>query len=485
MLLNAIISLSTVRIILGVVQFLTPFVIIRILPVDEFGLYQGFVAITAVLVIVASFGFDASVLYFLPNEKDKAKNVISNTSIAVLLISACVSLIFIGLNRLEIIGHYSLSDLVQCIAYLLAFANLNWIENYLLSNNKLKELALYATTRLAIRMLAIILAAYYFRDSNAIILALILTEFLRLILVFWWLKPRLCPCNAIDFPLAARQARYAFPVGMTGILSALSLHAGKVAIITLNGPTTLALYAIAAYVQVVASLIKTGIQEAIFPELVKSATNTQRMLDLNKKATTFQFAIFVFVCGFLFVRAEKLSNVVMPADFVGAIPVIQIFSFILVRRAFNFDSVFRASGISKLSLKGSAIALFVNLATTALLWNIYGWYAPAIGYVFSEIIMEIFFFYKAKTHFGVKTELLIDSPSLVKCLVVTLISVFGILVLEGYFSETVAGLFLELATYTIGGIVLARLAGIEVLNIALSRTLWIAKSVFRSGRKRI
>lgn len=483
MLLNTIISLSTVRIILGVLQFVTPFLIIRILPLDEFGLYQGFVAITAVLVVLASFGFDASVLYFLPNEKNKEKNIISNTSLAVLLTSSCVSLIFIGLTRLEITGHYSLSALFQCVAYLLAYANLNWIENYLLVKNRLKELAFYATTRLATRILAIILAAYYFRDSSSVISALILTEVLRLILVLGWLKPRPYICNAIDFPLAARQASYAFPVGMTGIFTALSLHAGKVAIITLSGPATLALYAIAAYVQVVASLIKTGIQEAIFPELVRSASNTQRLLDLNKKVTTFQFAIFVFICGFLIVRAEKMTNIILPADFVGAIPVIKIFSIILVRRAFNYDCVFRASGISKLSLKGSAIGLFVNIVTTALLWKVYGWYAPAIGYIFSEILVEIFFFYKAKTHFGVKTDSLIDSLSLLKCLVVTLISVSGIEALEGNFPETVAGFILEIAAYTIGGAVLARLAGIEVLNIALARALWIAQSVFKSGGK--
>ncbi|MGA1579782.1 MAG: lipopolysaccharide biosynthesis protein, partial [Luminiphilus sp.] len=452
--LKTIASLSAVRIVIGLTQVISPLIVVRLLSQEEFGIYQGFVAITSVLIVLASSGFDASVVYFLPNAARREKLLLWDTTRAVLIISLGVSLVFLALASLGVFGANNLLFFLQCAAYVLLFANLNWVENFLLVKNRIKELAVYAMARLASRILVVLAAALVFRDANAVIWASLGIELLRIAAVIVWISTRSIISFEQSTIFPAKQARYAIPIGLTGICQAISQHAGKIVVLAVSGPAILALYAVGSYLQVLIRTVKAGIQEAVFPELVKTASDMRRMLVLHRQSTVLQFIAFVLPLVLLSFRAEDYVTLVFPAEYIAAVPVLQIFMFLLLRRAFNFDSLFRASGISGFALSGSVAGLVVNGMTTLLLWPYIGWHSAAVGYVASEFFVEAVYFQKARMVTGASFEDLVDRVELAKSTAAALVAAVVLVVSEALFPPNAIRLVIEAVAYLVSATVL-------------------------------
>lgn len=452
---------------MGLTQVISPLIVIRLLSQDEFGIYQGFVAITSVLVVLASLGFDASVVYFLPKAVGSERRLLGHTTRAILTISLFVSVVFLFLSLLGFVGNYRFVFFVQCAAYAFLYANLNWVENYLLVKNRIKALAMYAMARLAMRILAVMGAAFLYRDANAVIWASLVVELIRLACVALWISARSLISFQSDRAFGTHQARYAVPIGLTGIFQALSQHAGKVVVLAASGPTVLALYAVGMYLQVLIRTVKVGIQEAVFPELVRFAADRRKMLEIHRRSTVLQFVLFTLPFVLFSFRGKEYVHMVFPAEYANAVPAVHIFSVLFLRRVFNFDSVFKASGISGFALSGSVVGLAVNGITTMLLWPIIGWYSAAIGYVTSEVIVEVLYFYKAKAVTGATVEELIDLGGLAKCTIAVLIASVLLVVNEMLFPMNALCLAIELVAFVGIAIMLMSFFGVTIVQECL------------------
>lgn len=471
MLLKAIASLSAVRITVGLTQVVSPLIVIRFLSQEEFGLYQGFVAITAVLVVIASLGFDASISYFLPKAAANEKRVLGDTTLVVVVTSVCVVLLFLTSAQVGLSSRGEWTFLLQCSAYVLLFANLNWIENYLIVKKRMRDVAAYAITRLAVRISAVLGSAYYFRNAESVIWASIVVELFRFIIACIWVSRR----SLLEFPARPSaliaQARYAVPIGLAAICQALSQHAGKILVLTISGPNVLALYAIGVYLQMIVRTIKVGIQDAVFPEMARKAKNRSRLLDLHKKSTVLQYAMFVTLFVLLNCRAEECIRLLFPPQYIEAVAVVQIFSFLLLRRAFNFDSLFRATGISMPALSGSVAGLVANAFITGFLWQFVGWFAAAIGYVLSQVLTEIFYFRCARSILKARLTDLVDIVNLAKCSLSALLS-GGMLVVTGVLFGKSAGLLIfESVLYVAATIALMQLLGVKIVEYGVRRVI--------------
>lgn len=456
---------------IGLTQVISPLIVIRLLSQEEFGIYQGFVAITSVLVVIASSGFDASVVYFLPNAAGKEKQLLGDTTKAVLIISLAVCSAFLFLAYLGVFGNYDQVFFALCAVYVLLFANLNWVENYLLVKNKVKELAVYAMVRLGARILVVLAAAVLFRDADAVIWASLSIEVLRVGVVMAWISTRSMITFAGFTTFSSKQANYALPIGLTGICQAVSQNIGKVLVLAVSGPTVLASYAVGAYLQVLIRTVKIGIQEAVFSELVKTASDLPRMLVLHRQSTVLQYIVFILPFVLLSFRSTEYIALIFPSEYAAAVPVLQIFMFLLLRRAFNFDSLFRASGISGFALSGSFAGLIINVLTTALLWPHVGWCSAAVGYVVSEICVEALYLRKAKSVTGASYGELVDFYELAKCTVAALGAALVLVISDTLFPAYGNRLAIEAIVYVFIATTWMYFIGVKVIEEGVKKIL--------------
>lgn len=473
MVVSAIISLTVVRVIVGLTQVIAPLIVIRLLPQDEFGVYQGFLAITSMLVVLASLGFDASVTYFLPKSPGREKDLLRDTTAAVFLTSVGVIICFYTVSVAGLIGKQTETAIFQCALYVFIFANLNWVENYLIVKNRIKKVAAYAMSRLCIRIIAVIGAALLWRESDHVIWALILVELMRFTAVFILvIKRRIIKLNTRP-RLNIEQVRYAIPLGLTAVCQAIGQHAGKVLVLTTHGPNVLAFYAVALFLQMIARTIKVGIQEAIFPEMVRVVADRDRLFELHKQSTVLQFAMFISLFVLLNMRAESFLLILFPPSYLEAIVVVKIFSLLLLRRAFNFDSLFRASGISSYALTGSLVGLVVNVVVTAGLWPVISWYAAAVGYVFSQFFVEAMYFRKAQTVLKAKLLDLVDVVGIAKCVIASVAATALLPVSDHFMPRGNWWFLLESTVYLATAFVLMTMLGVQVVADSFARAVSI------------
>lgn len=463
MLPKSIFSLSAVRITLGLVQVISPLIVVRMLPVDEFGSYQGFVAITSVLVVFASLGFDAAVVYYLPNVRSDEKQLLGNTTKAILYISVSVVLLFNLLAISRVFGDFERLFVLQVSAFVLLFSNLNWIENYLLVKKRIGVLSVYAALRISTRICGVLVAAFFFGDANSIIWSTIIVELCRFFLVLYWVSTRSLVSFGGTWVIPSAQAGYAIPVGLSGVCQALSQHAGKVAVLAICGPTVLAFYAIGSYIQTLARTVKVGIQEAVFPELVRVATDSKKSFDLFRQSTVLQFAIFFPLFLFLNLRAVECTEAFISHQYVKAVPVIQIFSVLMIRRVFSFDSLFRAAGVSIHAFTGSVTGLVLNAMLTIILWPFIDWYAAAVGYVASQIILEIIYLKRAQDILSARIADLLDVSNLGRCILAAICAASWLSAWEYIFDSYGMWLLVEGLIYLLLTLMLMKLFGVTVI----------------------
>src|SRR5215470_17815222 len=123
----AVLSLS--RIANYGLMIISPVILVRILTVADFGRYREFLLYSSLLQGLASFGFSASLLYFIPLHPSSPWRVVRETASLTAIFSLSVVGAFVAADLLAphgFVGPY----LVPMVVYVLLFVNLDWWEWY-------------------------------------------------------------------------------------------------------------------------------------------------------------------------------------------------------------------------------------------------------------------------------------------------------------------------------------------------------------------
>src|SRR6516162_8904606 len=117
------IVLSIARIANYGLMLLSPVLLVRILPVEQFGRYREFLVYTSLLIAIAGFNINDSLLYFIPAHARSRWLVVRQTT---LLVACSSALTIAGVVALDLILHGALIGpfLLPTALYVLAFVNI-------------------------------------------------------------------------------------------------------------------------------------------------------------------------------------------------------------------------------------------------------------------------------------------------------------------------------------------------------------------------
>jgi O-antigen/teichoic acid export membrane protein len=371
--------------------------------------------------------------YFLPRFPDRERSFVTQTTIITAIFSAiCLSALILAKPLVLKITSYDF--IVALAAYVFFFVNLNWLEYYWIAKRQPRPVLVYSAVRLSVRIGILLLVAYLTRDIPTILWSLVAVEAVRILLVFLFLMWRGIFVSDLRRTEIMEQLSFAGPIGAAGLAQQAGKNIGKIFISGALGPAALAFYAVGSYLQPVVRVTRSGIEDAIFPELVRAHAEPGGAVRLWQRVNVLNCALFFPGFVLLVFYAQTIVTTLFTSAYLAAVPIFSIFAIFLLRKCFNTDVLLRTAGSTGFVLVGTVGALAANIALIVLLAPMLGMIGPAVAFIAAEIMLECYFAYRARKSLGLTVAELADWTSVfriaISC-VLALPILFGFELLPG------------------------------------------------------
>jgi O-antigen/teichoic acid export membrane protein len=350
-------------------MIISPVILVRFLTVGDFGRYREFLLYATILQSVATFAIPDSQLYFIPAHPASTWRVVRETNFLTAVVSTLVIGGFLLLNVAMsggLVGPY----LLPVVLYVVLFVNIDFWEPFWLASHRPLPVFVYTAGRLTARMLVVVCAAVLTTDVTTIIWSLIGLESLRVtVSALMWRK---LDKSSQEPPLAhirRDQLRFCIPMGLATLLYLASRNVGNVAVAKSLGAVALAQLTIGSYGEPILLAVRNSLSTALLPELVRRSTESREESLLLWKRTTVVNCVLMFPAAVILAwYAEPLIVKVFGASYRPAIPILQIYGFVMVRACFDFSLLLRAINRTRPVVTGNlAAAIAAGLGLVFLL----------------------------------------------------------------------------------------------------------------------
>jgi O-antigen/teichoic acid export membrane protein len=377
------------------IHLFSPLLLVRILDVAAFGQYQEFMIYAGLLTVLCAFAVDSSLTYFLPRFPVRERSFVSQTSVITLAISTvCLSALLLLKPLVLKLATYDL--VAPLAAYVFFFVNLNWVEYYWIAKRRPSIVLYYSAIRLIVRIGVLLVVAYTSRDVLTIAWSLVAVEALRVLLVFAYFARQGIFNSDIRRSEVAEQLSFACPIGAAALLQNAGRSIGKIFISSTLGPAALAFYATGSYLQPIVRVARSGIEDAVYPELVRAHNTPGGALRLWQRVNVVNCVMFFPAFVLLVYYAEPIITTLFTSAYLPAVPIFNVYAFFLLRRCFSTDSLLRTTGRTGFMLWGTIGALMANILLILLLSRAVGMIGPAIAFITAEVALELYYAQQAR-----------------------------------------------------------------------------------------
>lgn len=402
----------------------------RLLSVAQFGRYREFLLYVGLLSALAAFGINNSLLYFVPARPRHAWRFVRQSVLLTALNSLAGAVLLVALDSLSggaLVGEY----LWPVTLYVLLFVNVDFWEFLWLALKRPGAVFAYTSGRLLARMTVVIVAATLAADVDVIIASLIALEAARFaISMIAWRRVAQEPEEAVAGSWR-EQLRFCMPVGVSLVLVTLNKSAAGIFIAKAMGPIALAHYTIGTYLQPVITVLRNSISDALLPEMAaSSARQDSNSLDTWRR-TTVMSAVLLLPAAVLLARfAEPLVVLLFSASYAAAIPVLQIYSLVLVRECFDFGVPLRAINRTAPIVGSNLTAIGVNLMLLFMLVPVMGLTGAVWAFVVSRFVDCLYLARRTTQLYGVRVRELACWGDLARVVVATACASIAILAVD-------------------------------------------------------
>lgn len=365
-------------------MLVSPIVLVRLLSVENFGLYREFLLYTTLLLNLAALGINSSLLRFVPDRPALKWHFVGQTA----LLTFVTSLLITGsawlLNLLldgRILGEFA----VPAVLYVLLFANLDFWEFLWLAEKRKYAVLSYTTARVVARMTTVIVAALLTGDVRVIVWSLVCFEGARLLISFVAWRRRIEPPQGETSGTWREQLSYCIPFAGSMVTAALNRSMGGLFVTKLLGPIALAHYAIGTYVQPVITVLRNSISDVLLPEMVSRERSGEADRLALFRRTTVITAVFLVGTGVVLARyAEILVITLFSEEYRPAVLLFQVFLLVFLRDSLDFGVPMRAINRTSAIMHGNLLAMAVNGVLLAALLPTVGLVGAVWAFVVSK-----------------------------------------------------------------------------------------------------
>jgi len=410
-------------------MIVSPVILVRFLKVDDFGRYREFLLYASILQSVATFAIPDSQLYFIPAHPGSIWRVVRETNFLTAVVS---SLVIGGFLLLDIVTGGGLVGpyLLPVVVYVFLFVNIDFWEPFWLAMHRPLPVFVYTAGRLTARMIVVVCAAVLTTDLMTIIWSLIGLESLRItVSALMWRKMDKAAQEAPLVHIRRDQLRFCIPMGLATLLFLASRNLGNVVVAKALGAVALAQMTIGTYAEPVLLALRNSISTALLPELVRRVTGSrEEALLLWKRATVVNCALMFPAAVILAWYAEPLVIKVFGANYRPAIPILQIYGFVMVRACFDFSPLLRAINRTRPIVTANLAAVIAAGLSLVFLLPVAGVVGAIISVVISNFVEAVYLGWSARRLYDVSVAQIVPWGAVTKvafCALAAAALVFG------------------------------------------------------------
>ena len=438
-------TLSLTRLLNHGLILISPVILVRLLPVEEFGRYREFLLYVTVLISIAGFGINSSLLRFVPDSTPGNAWRFVNQAVAMTFTSSVlITGATVLLNTLfdgRLVGDFA----IPVALYVLFFVNLDFWESLYLAQKRPLAVLRYTTGRLTARIIVVTGTAALTRSVDTIIVALICLEAARLAIsaTFWVRRARAAP--KAGQRRWREQLQHSWPFGTALVLTTVNKSLGSLFVAKILGPVALAHYMIGTYLQPVIGIIRNSLSDVVIPEMVSRNRDAKNdRLELWRR-TTVVTAILLVAAGVLLARfADTIIVTLFSEDYRPAVPIFQLYVLVFLRDALDFGIPLRAINQTASIMHSSLVAIVMNCVFMFALTSTWGAVGAVVALVLSRFIEGAYLARRTARAYAVSMRRVAPWSDLVKVLFAALLSA-GILLGDfwterfGFFGVVLAG----------------------------------------------
>lgn len=365
---------------------ISPIILVRLLTVEDFGRYREFLVYVTLLISIAGFGINSSLLRFIPNNPQSGWRFVNQAVLMTFTSSVLVTGSTLVLDLLlggRLIGEYA----VWVALYVFLFVNLDFWEFLWLAEKRSFAVLGYTTARITARIVVVTTTAALTRDINAIIISLVCLEAVRLAVSAIGWQARARRARILGSPMWREQLQYCLPFGAALMLVTVNKSMGSLLVAKLLGPVALAHYAIGIYVQPVITVLRNSLSDVLLPEMVSQNRSDQPDRLVLWRRTTVVTAIFLIAAGVVLARfAEILVITLFSEKYRPTIAIFQLFLLVFLRESMDFSIPLRAQNQTTPIVRSNLLAILINAALLFVLLPLWGVLGAVAAFVFSRFV---------------------------------------------------------------------------------------------------
>lgn len=373
--------LFSAKIVGFIFSFALPIVIVRVLPIAEFGRYRQVFVIVTTLATTLPFGVGISSFYYLARKVEQRPAAIFNIVLFLLFAGgvAFSALAFFPNLLATVFGDAEieeLSALIGLLTWVWIFSL--FLDNVAVANREARLGAMFFVGSQFSRTILVLFAATTVGTVRSIIVASIVQAALQSVVLLAYLIRRFPGFwKSFELKFFREHLSYALPFGFIGLLWHVQTDLHYFFVGYNFGPTEFAIYAVGCFQLPLIGMLSESVNSVMIPRMseLQLSDNRVEMIRLVAKATRKLAVVYFPVFIFFFITAETLITLLFTEQYKGSATIFRIFILMLPTGALISDAIVRAyKELGQLLLKFrilSAIvligALFLAAKTNSLL----------------------------------------------------------------------------------------------------------------------
>ncbi|MDA9493651.1 hypothetical protein XI08_32225 [Bradyrhizobium sp. CCBAU 11361] len=410
-------------------QLGVPVILVRHLTAQEFGDYRLVWLVAQTGLILFSLFLPQSLFYFLPRAAPGTRpKLVGNTFASLLALGGLAILLLLGLMPVlpsSIAGLQRHSPLVQIFVGTWILAS---ILDVLPTADGKAEWGACATIGFAIvRTAALAGAAVASGDVGFILVVMCGLAMLKVgLAVFYGLFAAQERGLGFDGQLARAQLKYSLPFAMANGFFALRAQADQWVVAANFSSSAFALISIASVVTLFASLVRQPLGNAVLPNF--SSLVSEGNLDGARELVSKAYLLLVCmlpVYGGLIATADDLVELIYTREYLGAVPLMQIYLLGQIATVFGAGHLLWAFGFGRQAATTGAISLLLSIAVSILGLQLFGLAGAVAGSIAGLVLWEWWALIKVAKALGTSIAKLIPMDQTLKVALVVAVGVLA------------------------------------------------------------
>ncbi len=347
-------------------QMLLPILLVRILSPDDFGVYRLVWLLVMTVALTVPMGAIESLFFLLPPTTATGRLAyVRQTELYLVLASAGTMLLVVALRSHLPPGVARAADLGPWIIALATF----WVWGTLLDQlptieERIRWQTVSSIVLSVIRAAASLAVAWYWRDVKALVIALAAVSAIKVVLlqIYIWRFHRGSPAW-VEGTRFKRQARYAIPLGVNGLLFGARRQVEQWIVAALFTPVQFAAFSIAGVLAPLLFIARRSVSYVVLPSMSKShaAGDVAGVLAVNHRVNLTLAMVLFPIFAFAFAFADVLISLVYTPAFVAAGNVMRVMIAGWALQVIDMQSLVLLLGASGYAARVNAVLLLISI----------------------------------------------------------------------------------------------------------------------------